>query len=114
MPEHNHDSGRRYFLRNGLIALAAVPAGALIAGAARPARAADAPKVSMDDPAASALKYHKDATKAQGAGRGQDEFCHNCQLYTGKSGAQWGGCNAIPGDGLVSADGWCSAWVSAG
>lgn len=115
MSQQEHDPSRRRFLRTGLVAIAAVPAGSLIAGTPRSARAAaDLPKVSMDDPAAKVLNYHKDATKAPAGERKEGAFCHNCQLYAGEPNSQWGGCNAIPGNGLVSANGWCSAWLSAG
>lgn len=113
MSQQGHDTSRRRFLHNGLMAVAVVPVGALVAGVARPARAAeDMPKLSLDDPAAKALNYHHDATKVQPEVREEETFCHNCQLYTGKPNAQWGGCSAFPGK-LVNADGWCSAWVAA-
>lgn len=114
MSRQDHDSGRRRFLGKGLMAIAAVPAGSLLAGAGRSARAAeDMPKLSMDDPAAKALSYHEDATKVEPGLRKDDSFCHNCLLYTGESGSEWGGCNAFPGK-LVHADGWCSAWTAGG
>ena len=74
----------------------------------RSARAADAPPLSEDDPAAKAVKYVEDATKAKGAMPGST--CANCGLYTGKSGAKSGPCQIFPGKSVVAA-GWCASWA---
>lgn len=112
MSEYEHAISRRRFLRNGLLSVTAVPAGALLAGTWHPARAQDKPKVSVDAAQAQALKYHKDASKVSSSARQDGAFCHNCQLYQGSSDSQWGGCTIFSGK-LVSANGWCSAWVPA-
>lgn len=112
MSEYDHNVSRRRFLRKGLLAATAVPTGYLLAGAWLPAQAQDKSKVSMDAPQAKALKYHKDASQVTSAARQKDAFCHNCQLYQGGPDSEWGGCTIFGGK-LVSANGWCSAWVAA-
>lgn len=112
MPKANHSVDRRHFLRTGLMAAAAVPAGALLMGAPRSARAQDLPKLSMDAPTAKALNYHHDATKVQGGSRQKGAFCHNCRFYTGDRDAQWGTCTIFPGK-LVNSGGWCKSWIKA-
>lgn len=113
MSRQDHDASRRRFLRTGLMAVAAVPVGSLLAGAPRTARAAkDLPKLSMTNPTAKALNYHKDATQVEAGLRQEGAFCHNCQLYTGNRDAEWGTCAVFPGK-LVHADGWCSSWAKA-
>jgi High potential iron-sulfur protein len=36
--------------------------------------------------------------------------CANCQLFHGDKGAEWGPCDTFGGQ-LVSAKGWCQAWL---
>lgn len=106
----NHMTRRR-FVRTGLMALAAIPAGSLLA--TRPAHANEhLPKLSEDDPTAQGLSYQHDASQVQSAAYQEGALCSNCQLYTGDRSAQWGACNVFPGK-LVNANGWCSAWVKA-
>ena len=88
------------------------PAAALALVAAR-AVSAQAVKLEETDPIAVALGYRHDASKVDAkklptfaAGRN----CANCQLYQGKGGEPWGACGAVGGK-LVSAKGWCVAWV---
>jgi hypothetical protein len=90
--------------------LGSVAAGVTLAMALRPApaRAADAPPISESDPAAKAVKYVEDATRAKGAAKGST--CANCGLYQGKSGAATGPCQIFPGK-TVAAAGWCSSWA---
>ncbi len=83
-------------------------AAALIVGPAlalngRSAIAADMPHVDPGDAQAKALAYVHKAASA-------DAQCANCQLYSGDAGAEWGPCAIFPGK-LVSASGWCSAYV---
>lgn len=110
MSEDNHDADRRRFLRKGLMAAAAVPAGALLFSKPGLAWAAgDLPKLSMDAPVAKALNYHHDASKVDSDARQKGAFCHNCQFYTGDHDAQWGTCTLFPGK-LVNTGGWCKSW----
>jgi len=93
--------------------LTTVPAAAGLALIGNRTALADAPKLSVTDPAAVALGYSEDATKvdakkypAWAAGH----VCSNCQLFQGKAGDAWGPCSAFGGK-LVNAKGWCAAWV---
>lgn len=77
------------------------------------ARAAE--KVPLDDPAASALKFTRDATTAARVDKmgvaAADQFCDNCQFYTADAAEEgWGGC-ALFQNRLVPARGWCNGWV---
>lgn len=98
---------RRTFLK-GAAALGLIPVLNI-----ETARAAE--KVPVDDPAASALNYVKDATKANRVERmgtpGDQQFCDNCQHYSADAGPDgWGGC-ALFQNRLVAAKGWCSGWM---
>lgn len=81
--------------------------------AARPAQAADLPHLSPDDPTASALRYHADATTVdvkQSPSYQPGQACNNCLQLQGSAGQPWRPCNLFPGK-LVNANGWCSVWV---
>ena len=103
---------RRTFLRNTLVASAAIP----LAGIPIILKANE--KIAESDPMAVALGYLHDATAVdtgkypnRATSEGQKQFCHNCKLY--QAGADgWGGCS-IFGNKLVSGEGWCSAWTAA-
>ena len=77
-------------------------------------RAADAPgHVAETDPTAMALGYKKDTTKVDAKKYPQhkpDQMCSGCALYTGKTGAADGPCTAFANK-LVTANGWCMAFV---
>lgn len=97
---------RRTFL------LAALPAAAFAAVAARTA-SAQAARLEESDPAAVALGYKHDANKVDkakfptfAAGRN----CASCQLFAVKGSGEWAPCAAV-GNKLVNAKGWCVAWV---
>jgi hypothetical protein len=95
--------------------LTAVPAAALVLGAARAASAQPA-KLEESDPAAAALGYKMDATKVDAkkyTTYAAGNTCASCQLYSGKAGDASGPCAAFGGK-LVMAKGWCSAWVKKG
>ena len=64
--------------------------------------------VSESDPAAVAVKYKADATKAPDR-KDPKAFCDNCNYYTGKPGSANGAC-AVLGGRLVTAKGWCTSW----
>jgi hypothetical protein len=74
---------------------------------------AAAPKLDEKDPMAVGLGYKEDASKTDKAkfpryAAGQD--CANCQQYQGKAGDASGPCTIFAGK-LVSAKGWCNAYV---
>gem|GEM_PF-157266 len=104
---------RRTFLRNTLLASAAIP----LAGIPIILKA-DNEKVSESDPTAIALGYVHDASTVDtkkypqhATPEGQKQFCHNCKLF--QAGADgWGGCAIFQGK-LVNGEGWCSAWIAA-
>ena len=96
---------RRRLLRS---AAAAVSLAAVTTVRLESAKAADATVLSVDDPAAKAVKYVEDATKAKRAA--PDNTCANCGLYQGKSGDKTGPCQLFPQKNVVAA-GWCSSWA---
>ena len=68
------------------------------------------PRLSEDDPQATALSYFEDATRADSARfpRYQaGQMCANCALFLGEEGSPVGPCSIFPGK-LVNAAGWCS------
>jgi hypothetical protein len=71
-------------------------------------RAADLPLIAESDPAAKAVKYVEDTTKANEA---QGNRCDTCGLYSGKDGSTQGPCQIFKGK-AVKAAGWCNAWVA--
>lgn len=94
---------RRNFLKLGSIAVVSLAAGQSLAQAAR---------LDEKDPAAVALGYKHDATKADKAkfkNYAAGQTCANCTLYQGKAGDAWGPCQIFPGK-QVAAKGWCSAY----
>ncbi|OOG23637.1 High potential iron-sulfur protein [Thioalkalivibrio denitrificans] len=99
---------RRRLLRAGIASLAAVPAAPLIFS---PAFAKE--RLSEDNPQAQALHYRHDVADVDHADYEEGQKCANCQLYTDPDAADWGPCSAFPGH-LVSANGWCTAWVPRG
>ena len=96
---------RRRFIKIAAVGLAAAPlANALLSGTAE---AVD--KISESDPTAKALKYATDATKAADR-KDKSATCANCMQYSGKAGDAEGPCTIFGGK-LVTAKGWCTAWV---
>jgi len=101
---------RRRFLK-----VAAATAAVALLPAGLPARAADAVKLTEDDPTAKALGYvanagKVDATKEAAFKKGST--CGNCMLY--QAAQDKGGfapCAAFPGK-TVSKAGWCRAWAA--
>ena len=104
MAEIPVDPRRRRMVR--LIATGAVVAPFANAVLVRTAGAAEL--VSESDPAAVALKYRADATKAPER-KDPAAFCDNCSFYSGKPGSADGTCAALGGR-LVAGKGWCAAW----
>jgi hypothetical protein len=98
-----NNPGRRVLLKRAALGLSIAP----LALAGTPAAlGASPPLITEQDPAAVAVHYVEDASRAQGAAAGAD--CSNCSIY-GAAGADQGTCTLFPGK-LVKAAGWCNAW----
>jgi hypothetical protein len=80
---------------------------ALALSESRPARSAQLEQLSESDPAAQALQYVSDVSRAKGADPGAN--CANCSLYGAAGDATQGTCQLFAGK-LVKAAGWCRAW----
>jgi High potential iron-sulfur protein len=100
------DRQRRRLLSLAAKYLSLVPFAAVLPGNA----AGVADGISESDPAAAALQYKADATKAP-ARKDAAAFCENCALYSGKAGSSQGACAAL-GNRLVAVKGWCASWES--
>jgi len=99
------DRARRRFV-GGALASMVIPLTAIA-----PARAADLPELSEDDPMAKSLDYNHDASQVQSASYQAGQTCSNCALYKpDQAGEGWGGC-AIFRDKAVKGTGWCSSYV---
>jgi hypothetical protein len=101
---------RRAVVKSALLGIAAIPIASLCVS--REAHAAPAP-LDEKDPQAKALGYVADAAKVDAKSNptfkpGQN--CAGCLQLTGKAGDPLRPCNLFPGK-LVSANGWCKAWV---
>jgi len=70
------------------------------------ARAAGMPLLSEKEPAAQAVHYVEDASRAKDAQAGAN--CSNCSIYSATGDTQ-GSCTLFK-DKLVKAAGWCSSW----
>jgi hypothetical protein len=110
------DKNRRRFVQIGLIGLAALPVGGALLQRTGLA-AEELPKLDENDPTAQSLGYVHDASKAdvskfpkRAGPDGANQFCHNCQFYSGTANQEWGPCALFPGK-LVNANGWCNAWA---
>ena len=74
-----------------------------------------AEQVTVDDPAAKALRYAEDAAQAVRSDKmgvaAADQLCSNCQFYTvASSDAALGPCMLFQ-NRLVVGAGWCAGWV---
>ena len=67
----------------------------------------DLPLISVDDPAAKAVKYAEDTKKVK---ESEGNRCDTCSLYNGKDGSPQGPCQLFKGK-AVKAAGWCNAWA---
>jgi hypothetical protein len=110
MSELPVDNKRRNILFTAVAAIMAMPFFKHLI--ARPARA-ELQHLSEDDPAAKALHYKQDATKAERTDKAgvpaQEQFCHNCTFIQSDSG-DWRPCQIFPGK-AVNANGWCLSWM---
>lgn len=98
--------------RRVITAAAVIPLAAL---GVRSAHAND--RVSPDSATAQAVGYVEDANNVDAERypdkaplAGTEQWCRNCQLYTGSESEDWAGCAIFPGKQVAGA-GWCSAWV---
>ena len=76
--------------------------------------AAELPRLSSANPAATSLGYTEDTAlvDAQKFPKHQPtQLCANCKQFQGSSGAQYGPCTLYPGN-AVNAKGWCSGYVA--
>lgn len=72
--------------------------------------AEEMPKLTEDDPQATALKYKHDADSVDASVRPEGRYCNNCQLYQGGADAEWAPCQIFAGK-VVAGKGWCSVWA---
>jgi hypothetical protein len=98
-----NNPARRALLKQAALGLSMTP---LALAGTRAALGASPPLITEQDPAAQAVHYVEDASRAKGAAAGAD--CSNCSIY-GAAGADQGTCTLFPGK-LVKAAGWCNAW----
>lgn len=98
---------RRFLMR---VAAAAAVAPLLSIAYPRPARAADLPKLALDNAQAKALAYTEDASSVSHASFKAGSSCANCQFIQGDEGAEYRPCQLFPGHSVAS-KGWCSAWA---
>jgi len=108
MREPDPDKRRRRTLIAALGVIASVPLSRIVRAAS-----SNLPHLSEDDPAAKALQYHLDATRAKRTDKpgapANTQFCHNCKLVQSASG-DWRPCQIFPGK-AVNANGWCLSWL---
>lgn len=98
---------RRSLLKNFSLA---VGAAALTSGRAR---AADAPRLDVKDPAAIALGYVENAARVdvkKYPDYAPGSNCENCLQLQGTAGNNYRPCGLFPGK-LVSVSGWCKSWT---
>jgi len=95
-----HAKTRRHFLVVSAAGIGALPLAGLLHPEA--SRAADLPKLSLEDPTAKALNYVEQSTT-------EGQQCNNCQFWQGGD-VDWGPCPLFPGKS-VSAQGWCKSWT---
>lgn len=105
MADSSSTEPRRRFIKLAAAGLAGAPFAGLIVSGAANAQAL----VSESDPQAVGLGYKADAAKATSR-KDPQAHCANCNLYGGKPGVAEGPCAIFPGK-LVSAKGFCNAWV---
>lgn len=110
MSNKKADPGRRRVVIASLTVLTGAPlVQAVFYGRAN---AATLLRLAEDDPAAIALKYHKNAEDAPRVDRAgtpaAQQFCYNCSFIQADDG-EWRPCQIFPSK-AVSANGWCTAW----
>jgi hypothetical protein len=105
-----HSLPRRDVIKVAVTGLLAIPVIAL----SREASAQTQPvKLDEKDAQAVALGYVADAKKVDAKANPSykpEQSCSNCMQLTGKAGDAYRPCNLFPGK-VVSANGWCKAWM---
>jgi len=99
-------SSRRVFMMQ-------VVAGSSVLAVGSAMAQASPPKVSEKDPQAMALGYSEDTTKVDARKYPKhtpEQKCATCQLFVAKGKEDYGNCPLYAGK-VVSASGWCSAYV---
>jgi hypothetical protein len=96
---------RRRLLRRLVLGAAVAPCAIF---RLRAAFGADGPLLNAAEPAAQAVQYVEDASRAKTAPSGST--CANCALYLGPAGSTQGACQIFPGK-QVKAAGWCASWA---
>ena len=94
--------GRRMAIRKLLLGAGAMTLTGL-------SRSEEASLLNEDDPAAKAVHYVSDASRAKEAAPGSK--CANCSLYSGDSKSTQASC-ALFSNKQVLANGWCSSWTN--
>ncbi|MBK5943684.1 MAG: high-potential iron-sulfur protein [Halorhodospira halophila] len=108
------DGDRRKFLKNGAMAVAAIPLATLVtkgtAVAGLPDGVEDLPKAEDDH----AHDYVNDAADTDHARFQEGQLCENCQFWVDYVDGDWGYCEH-PNftDVLVRGEGWCSVYAPA-
>lgn len=99
------DSGRRRFLRAGILTVAALP----LATVVRQQTVRAMPQAE----AGHALNYVNDASNADpDAGYQEGQRCDNCAFWAGQEQDGWGQCHHPQfADVMVRAGGWCSGYA---
>ena len=106
---------RREFLKNtGASASLFIP---LLVLDSSPVVAQDFPLIEESNASALSLGYKHSASDVdlskfpqRGTDAGKAQFCSNCSLYTGSTGASTGPCAIFPAKS-VATTGWCSVWT---
>jgi hypothetical protein len=74
------------------------------------ARSDELPRLSEDEPTATALQYVHNAASSPSDKRTQGAVCRTCNLIQASQG-EWRPCSLFPGK-AVSENGWCLGWVA--
>ena len=109
MTEVASAQARRRFLKLATAEIVVVPVGSMLVMR----RAVGQEQVSEDDEMAQQLGYVEDASEVDAAAwptYAEGQHCANCQLFEGAEGEATGPCQIFGGN-LVTAQGWCSAWI---
>src|ERR1700728_2883787 len=99
--------GRRELLRRAALGLSLAPLALAAAPAALAAAAGSLPLISEQDPAAKAVHYVEDASRAEAAASGAHSS--TCPIYSAPAGATQGPCTLSRGR-LAKAAAWCTSW----
>jgi len=100
--------------RRNVIKSLSVAAGVSVGLACRPTFGAEAPRLDVKDPAATALGYVENVNRLDT--KKYPEFvpgssCENCLQLQGVAGNNYRPCGLFPGK-LVSVSGWCKSWAA--